>query len=102
MALSDASREAIARSQFYGELELTLPPPLLLSDNNSALQISEDPTNYRYAKHIDIKYHFIRHAIHKEQVIIDYIPSTENPADLLTKTLSSTKHQHGLELMKLL
>jgi hypothetical protein len=33
MALSDAAREAITRSQLYRELFLKLPTPLILSHN---------------------------------------------------------------------
>jgi hypothetical protein len=100
-ALSDAAREAIARSQLYGKLFLKLPAPLILSDNQGALDISEDPTNYQRAKHIDILYHFIRHALRSDQISIEYIPSTENPADILTKALQPFKHQHCVELMNL-
>ena len=101
MALSDAAREAIARTQLFQELLLKLPPPLILSDNQGALDISEDPTNYQRAKHIDIRYHFIRHALHSDQISIDYIPSTENPADILTKALEPVKHQRCIELMNI-
>ena len=101
MALSDAAGEAIARSRLYGEFLLKLPPSMVLSDNQGGLDITEDPTNYQKAKHIDIRYHFIRHTLHSDQISIDYIPSTENPADILTKSLQPLKHQHCVELMKL-
>jgi hypothetical protein len=101
MALSDASREAIARSQLYDELCIKLPPPLILSDSRGALDICDNPTNYQKAKHIDIRYHFIRHVLHEDKISIDHIPGTENPADALTKALHHVKHQHCLELMNL-
>jgi len=59
--------------------------PVILSDNQSALDIAENPKNYQRAKHIDIRYHFIRHALRNNQLSIDYIPSTHQPADVLTK-----------------
>lgn len=80
IAPSDAAREAIARSQPCGEFLLKLPPMI-------SLDISDDPKYYRRAKYIDIRYHSIRHAIHSDQISINYIPSTENPADVLTKAL---------------
>src|SRR5437762_13068774 len=63
MALSDASREALARKQFSQELRVpsSSTPITILSDNQSALKIAENPANYRRAKHIDIRYHAIRH-----------------------------------------
>ena len=56
IALSDASREALARKQFGQELRLpsASSPITILSDNQSALEIAENPANYRRAKHIDI------------------------------------------------
>jgi hypothetical protein len=44
MALSDASREAIARKQFFQELKIPSGsfPLIILSDNQSALGIAED------------------------------------------------------------
>ena len=52
MALSDASREALARKQFSQELRVpsSSTPITILSDNQSALEIAENPANYRKAK----------------------------------------------------
>ncbi|TMC17118.1 MAG: hypothetical protein E6J34_19075 [Chloroflexi bacterium] len=95
MALSDAAREALARKQFFHELRLPSgeKPVTLLSDSQSALDISENPAKYRQAKHIDIRYHAIRHYIHDGKIEVDYIPSESQPADLFTKALGPTKHQ---------
>lgn len=101
MAVSDASREAIARSQLFDELQANLPTPLILCDNQGALDISENPTNYQRAKHIDIGYHFIRHALQNEKITLDYIPSKENPADVLTKALTPQKHELCVQRLRL-
>jgi hypothetical protein len=101
MSLSDASREVIARLIFFDQLEINTPPPLLRSDNQAALKIAENPTDYQRAKHIDIRYHFIRHALQRDQIVIDYIPTAEQPADALTKALGPQKHQHLVKLMGL-
>src|SRR5436305_2981501 len=89
------SREALARKQFFHELRLPSgeKPVTLLSDSQSALDISENPAKYRQAKHIDIRYHAIRHYIHDGKIEVDYIPSERQPADLFTKALGPTKHQ---------
>ena len=97
MALSDASREAIARLQQLSELRFVIPTPTLLSDNQGALEIAENPTNFQRAKHIDIRYHFVRHTLESNQISIDYIPSSDNPADVLTKALEPAKHERCIE-----
>ena len=98
MALSDAAREAEARSQLFNELGYKLTS-LLLSDSQSALKIAEEPSQYKRIKHVDIRYHYIRHLLNNSQVNIDYVPGTENPADALTKALSPVKHHHCLDIM---
>jgi hypothetical protein len=101
MALSDASREAIARFHLLEELQLKVRTPLLASDNQGALTIAENPTNYQRAKHIDLRYHFIRHALERGQVHIEYVPTSHQAADILTKALGPQKHQHAVGMVGL-
>jgi len=77
MALSDAAREALARRQLFEELRLpsASKPVTILTDSQTALDISENPANYRQAKHIDIRYHTVGHYIHERKIEIDHIPS---------------------------
>jgi len=98
MALSDAAREAEARSQLFYELGYKLTP-LLSSDSQSALKIAEEPSQYQRIKHVDIRYHYIRHLLNNNRVNIDYIPGSENPADALSKALPPVKHRHCLQIM---
>ena len=61
MALSEAAREALIRRQLFSELLIlsAQKPVMLLSDSQTALNISENPMNYHQAKHIDIRYHAV-------------------------------------------
>ena len=95
MAISDASREAVARLHLFEELNIDISKPTILSDSTGALAVSEDPTNYQRTKHIDIRYHYIRHVIQNGQVVINHVPGNENPADLLTKALASERHHNS-------
>jgi transposase InsO family protein len=100
MAISDASREAIARIQFFQELSIPSTPILILADSETALDIANGTAvNHRKAKHIDIKYHAIRHYIQEEKVVVNHIPSSENIADLFTKALGPQKHQRLVDYM---
>jgi Reverse transcriptase (RNA-dependent DNA polymerase) len=101
MALSDASCEAIACSNLFSELNIKAPVPLLHSDNQGALTIAENPTNYQRAKHIDIRYHFIRHALEQGKIQIEFRPTAVQPADVLTKAHGPQKHLQFLPLMGL-
>jgi len=93
MSLSDASREAIARTRLYSDLEITTASsPLLYSDSTSALSLTDESAPYQRAKHIDTRYHFIRDILEKGEIQVDYVPSEENPADILTKALNADAH----------
>ena len=95
MVLSDASREAIARTHLYTDLEITTAqPPLLYSDSMTALFLTDESSPYQRSKHIDTWYHYIRDILKKGEIEVDYVPSEENPADIFTKALRSDLHHH--------
>jgi hypothetical protein len=96
MSLSDASREAIARHQLFEELGIPSMPAPLLSDNQGALTITEDPTQHHQVKHIRVRYHFIRDAYRQELISIGYVPTADQVADILTKPLHAPAHHHHL------
>jgi hypothetical protein len=43
-------------------------------------------TSFR-TRHIRIEFHFIRDAIKRHDVFLEYVPSADNPADMMTKPL---------------
>lgn len=99
MALSDASREAIARQQLFTDLDVPTTSPVLYSDNQAALTIAQNPVHHQRSKHIDIRYHFIRDTVQNDKITIDYIPTAQQTADILTKALGPQLHGkclHGL------
>ena len=70
-SFNPSATESIARLQFYSDLDdISTSSPLLLSDNQSALALTGDAANYQRAKHIDIRYHFIRDAIAKVKLLL--------------------------------
>ena len=50
-------------------------------------------------KHIDVKLHFIRDVIESEKVKVEKVSIEENPTDMFTKSLSSVKFKHCLDLI---
>ena len=46
-----------------------------------------------------MKLHFIRDVIDSERVKVENISTEENPADMFTKSLSSVKFKHCLDLI---
>ena len=100
MALSDASREAVARAQFFQELNIPSMPVIILSDSETALDLADGTTtNYRKSKHIDIRYHQVRHFIQEGKVEVSHIASEYQIADIFTKALGPQRHQFLVQHM---
>jgi hypothetical protein len=69
-------------------------PANVLADNDSMVKNSTIPTQTLQKKHNAICYHYVREAVATNVMRIAYIPTTENLADMFTKTLGATK-LHG-------
>jgi hypothetical protein len=67
--------------------ELPAGPTQMYCDNQAALKIAKNPISSARSKHIDIMHHFIRERVELGAVKIDYIPTSQMVADVLTKAL---------------
>jgi len=99
IAVSEASKEAIWLKNFIEDLGVvpTIKEPMeIFCDNEGAVALTKEPRDHGRSRHIDRKYHFIRHKIEEGHVVVKRVSSEENPADPLTKGLSRVKHnQHA-------
>jgi hypothetical protein len=77
--------------QTVADLKVTYTDPIPLHcDNTSAISLSKNPVLHSKSKHIPIKYHFLREQVTNGIVQMNYIPSTEQIADIFTKPLAMT------------
>jgi len=92
MAASEAVKEGMHLRKIAMDLELQIGDQsvLVLCDNQPALQALERPACHSKAKHIDIRYNFVREAIVDGTVDARYVPTDRNLADPLTKGLGKT------------
>jgi len=89
VALTRAVQEGIWLRQSLDQFQIACPIPLVLStDNNGAKSLSVNDSNHGKAKHIDIRYHFIRSHIESNSFVIKHTPGVDNTADIFTKPLS--------------
>lgn len=92
--LTNGAAEIIWVVSVLQELGITLPsPPLLLCDNISATHIANNPVMHQRTKHIEIDQHFAREKILRNQLLIKYVPSEDQVADILTKGLPTARFQ---------
>ncbi len=68
----------------------------IFNDNQSCIAIAKDPSLHHRAKHIDVRYHYIRELITYGKTTISYISTGNMLADILTKPLPETAFQHCL------
>ncbi|KAH9714566.1 retrovirus-related pol polyprotein from transposon RE2 [Citrus sinensis] len=62
--------------------------PSVWCDNISATELARNPVIHSRTKHIEIDLHFIRDKVIAGELQIQYIPSAEQIADIMTKPLS--------------
>jgi hypothetical protein len=62
-------------------------PIRIKADNQGAIKYSKSLERSGRMKHIDVKFHWIREKIGDETVKIEFVSSSENVADIMTKTL---------------
>ena len=66
-------------------------------DSKSALALAKNPVFYERSKHIRIKYHFIRDCLEDGSIKANHIATTDQLADILTKSLRKSKFQEMRE-----
>ena len=62
-------------------------------DSKFALALAKNPVFHEHSKHIRIKYHFIRNYLEDESIRADHISTTDQLADILTKSLGKSKFE---------
>ncbi|CAN6698272.1 unnamed protein product [Malus baccata var. baccata] len=78
-----------------------LVPPLLHCDNLSALALCANPVFHTRIKHLDTDFHFVREKVQKKDLMVQYVPTNDQTADVFTKGLhgpSFYKHCCNLSL----
>jgi hypothetical protein len=90
ITLTHAAKEAIwlsmLRAEIFGLDRCTVP---LKCDNNGAIALACNDRYHACTKHIDICYHFIHERVEGSDILLDYIHTSENTADMFTKGLHS-------------
>ena len=74
-------------------------PTKLYCDNRGAIDLTANPIHHSRTKHIDYRYHRIRDEIERGTLVVDYVSTHDNPADVLTKSLGLVKHQRAIQLL---
>lgn len=85
------------------DLGIRMSSPIkYFEDNQSTIRVAEDERGVGRLKHVDVKHMFVRNEIQQGRVVLEYVPTAEQLADIMTKGLPAgafQKHRANLGLM---
>eukprot|EP00253_Pinus_taeda_P025425 PITA_25425 len=94
MASSQVACEAIwMRKILVGLFGQRMDQTVIYCNNQSCIKLFEKPVFHGKSKHIDILYHYLRDCVVKRIMLLMYVSTEEQDADILTKALSKCKFE---------
>ncbi|CCF54119.1 hypothetical protein NDA11_004501 [Ustilago hordei] len=94
-AALEAAQEALFFSYLLRDLGVPNVKPVLHMNSQGCIQVSRDAAKHWKLKHIDTRYYSIRDHVQDGDIVIEYVQTAKNVADVLTKPLT------GLDTLKL-
>ncbi len=96
MAMSEAVKEILWLKQLLQEIMPQVPvePAVLYCDNQAAIAISKNDVHHDRTKHINIRYHFIRETIVNKEIEVEWVQTSDQLADVLTKPVGRNRLTH--------
>jgi len=91
IAISEAVKEMIWLRNFLNELGKEQDNASMFSDSQNAISLAKNPVFHSRCKHIQLRYHFIRELINNGDLCLLKILGSKNPADMLTKFVTTNK-----------
>ena len=100
VAVATAACQVVWLRQLLGELTgVEAHLPALMVDNQPAIALAKNPILHDRSKHIDMKFHFLRDCVDGGQIVIEFVETGRQLADVLTKPLG---HHRLTELKKMI
>ena len=94
VTLSEAAKEAIWFIKLIKDVEnkKKVNQITIFEDNQSTIKTAKNPIQSERTKHIDVRHHFIREKVAEKKIEVKYIPTTDQIADIFTKSLGRVLH----------
>jgi transposase InsO family protein len=95
MALCQTAKESVWMVDFLKNLGISVCNSMVINvDNQASIALAKNPVFHDRSKHIHIQYHYTRDLVKEKRISLNYIPTKEMVADLLTKALPRTQHEY--------
>ena len=102
MSMCDCAQQILWIKSLFQECHLSLQHFMMFGDNKGAIHIAQNPVMEGRSKDIDIKYYFLHECIEKQIFMLDYVPTDQQKADMMTKNLTWQKFQDNRSRLNLL
>ena len=88
IAQTHAAKEALWLKSFFEEVDGESRDAMEVHcDNQGAIVLAKDNKFHSRTKHINLCYHFLREAVEDGKILMKYIPTLDNVADIFMKAL---------------
>ncbi|KAK9912116.1 hypothetical protein M0R45_035990 [Rubus argutus] len=77
--------------QLFRDLRLPLSYPKLWCDNISAISLASNPVFHTRTRHVEVDYHYVREKVVCGELVVSYLCTTDQLADLFTKGLAAAR-----------
>ena len=103
MTLSKIEKKAIWCVRFLKELDYkkNTKSILLRADNKESISLIENSKFHKRIKYIDIRWHWIRNAVERNQISLKYVSTKAMTADELIKSLSTFAFKNFIEMIEM-
>jgi len=103
IAMSESAREACWLRSLHMELGILETNVLtqIHGDNKGSIMMAKNPVFHKRAKHIAIRWHWVRDLVQDAVIDFESVCDLEQTADILTKALLGFKHKKHIKEMGL-
>lgn len=102
IAAYEAAKEIVWTRQLLSNIGVKQEQTILNIDNVAAETLIKNPTFHKRTKHIDVKFHYTRELIKNSSIKVQHVKSSDQLADILTKSLTRAKFENNRKLINLL
>ena len=100
--LVEVTKENTWHKQLHLELGLfpTSSPTKVFEDNTSTIHlINNQGTPHKKSKHFGIEWAYVKQSVSEGEILVEYVETTKQRADFLTKTLPSSKFKEHRDVV---